>query len=179
MLTNNESVKNLYYQQLDLAFEENWANEIHHLAKQYSIIVEEGYVKSLSREKWKTYITNKITEYGFNECKSKQSSMKKLQELKYEKFEIQNYLLELQPDIAREAFKVSGMIDVRKNYSNKYNCHLCPVCTLEEETMDHLVSCDVNMLFEDFQKVYGNESRDIELVAVAVRESVNTRNRFI
>ena len=105
--------------------------------------------------------------------------MKKLQELKYEKFEIQNYLLELQPYIAREAFKVSGMIDVRKNYSNKYNCHLCPVCKLEEETMHHLVLCGVNMLFEDFQKVYGNESRDIELVAVAVRESVNTRNRFI
>ena len=35
------------------------------------------------------------------------------------------------------------------------------------------------MSFDDFQKVYGNESRDIELVAVAVRESVNKRNRFI
>ena len=55
MLTNDEPVNNLYYQQLDLAFEENWANEIHHLAKQYSIIVEEGYVKPLSREKSKTY----------------------------------------------------------------------------------------------------------------------------
>ena len=97
--------------------------------------------------------------------------MKKLQELTYEKFEIQNYLLELQPDIAREAFKVrSGLIDVRKNYSNKYNCHLCPVCKLEEETMHHLVACDVKMSFEDFRKVYGNESRGIELVAVAVRE---------
>ena len=84
MLTNNEPVKNLYFQQLDLAFEENWANEIHHLAKQYSTIVEEGYGKSLSREKWKTYITNKITEYGFNQLKSKQTSMKKIQELKYE-----------------------------------------------------------------------------------------------
>ena len=35
------------------------------------------------------------------------------------------------------------------------------------------------MSFDDFQKVYGNESRDIELVTVAVRESVNKRNRFI
>ena len=49
-----------------------------------------------------------------------------------------NYLLEIQPDIAHEAFKVrKGMIDVRKNYSNKCNCHLCPVCKLEEETMHH------------------------------------------
>ena len=97
--------------------------------------------------------------------------MKKLQGLTNEKLEIQNYLLELQPDIAREAFKVrSGMIDVRKNYSNKYNCHLCPVCKLEEETMHHLVACNVNMSFEDFRKFYGNESRDIELVAEAVRE---------
>ena len=106
--------------------------------------------------------------------------MKKLQELKYKNFEIQNYLLELQPDIARDAFKVrSGMTDVRKNHSNKYNCHLCPMCKLEEETMYHLVACNVNMSFDDFQKVYGNESRDIELVATAVRESVNTKNRFI
>ena len=106
--------------------------------------------------------------------------MKKLQELKHEKFEIKNYLLELQPDIAREAFKVrSGMIDVRKNYSNKYNCHLCPVCKSEEETMCHVVARNVKMLFEDFQKVYENESHDIELVAIAVRELVNTRNRFI
>ena len=47
------------------------------------------------------------------------------------------------------------------------------MCKLEEETMYHLVSCNVNMSFEDFQKVYGNESCDIELVAVVVRESVN------
>ena len=66
-----------------------------------------------------------------------------------------------------------------KNYSNKYRCHLCPVCKLEEETIHHLVACNVNTSFEDFQKVYGNDSHDIELVAVAVRESVNTRNRFI
>ena len=67
MLTDDESVKNLYYQQSDLAFEENWANEIHHLAKQYNIIIEERYVKSLSREKWKIYIANMTTEYGFNQ----------------------------------------------------------------------------------------------------------------
>ena len=87
--------------------------------------------------------------------------MKKLHELTYEKFEIQNYLLELQPDIVHKTFKVrSGMIDVWKNYSNKYNCHLCPVWKLEEKTMHHLVACNVNMSFEDSQKVYGNESRD-------------------
>ena len=91
-----------------------------------------------------------------------------------------NYLLEIQPDIAHEAFKVrKGMIDVRKNYSNKYNCHLCPVCKLEKETMHHLVACNVNISYEDFQKVYGNENRDIEIVAKVVRELVNTRNRFI
>ena len=106
--------------------------------------------------------------------------MKKLQHLKYEKFDIQNYLLELQPDIASEAFKVrSGMIDVRKNYLNKNNCHLRLLCKFEEVTMNNFVACNMNMSFEDFQKVYGNESRDIELVPVAVRESVNTRNRFI
>ena len=38
---------------------------------------------------------------------------------------------------------------------------------------------NVNMSFEDFRKAYENESRDIELVAIAVREWVNTRNRFI
>ena len=50
---------------------------------------------------------------------------------------------------------------------------------LEKETMHHWVACDVNMSFEDFQKVYGDEIRDIELVEAFVRESVNTRNRFI
>ena len=35
------------------------------------------------------------------------------------------------------------------------------------------------MSFENFRKVHGNDNRDIELVAVAVRKSVNTRNRFI
>ena len=52
------------------------------------------------------------------------------------------------------------------------------MCKLEEETY-HLVVCNVNMSFGDFRNVYGNDSRYIELVAVAVRESVNTRNRFI
>ena len=83
MLTSEEPAKNLYYQKLELAFEENWANQIHHLEKQ-NIIVEEAYAKSLSREKWKTYITNMITEHGFNQLKSKETSMKKIQELIYE-----------------------------------------------------------------------------------------------
>ena len=73
----------------------------------------------------------------------------------------------------------SGMTDIRKSYTNKQSRHLCPVCELEEEIMHHLVACNVNMPFEYFQKVCGNDSRDIELVPVAVRESVNTRNKFI
>ena len=71
------------------------------------------------------------------------------------------------------------MTDVRKNYSKKHSCHPCPVCKLEDETMHHLVACNLNMSFEDFRKVYRNDCRDIELVAIAVRESVNPRNRFI
>ena len=39
---------------------------------------------------------------------------------------------------------------------------LYPVCKLEEETMHCLVACNVNMSFEGFQKVHGNESCDIE-----------------
>ena len=74
------------------------------------------------------------TEYGFNQLKLKQTSMKKWK-LKYEKFEIQNYFLELQPDIS---IKVkSGMTDARKNYSNKYTCHFRSVCKLEEETIQN------------------------------------------
>ena len=60
MLTNDEAVKNLYYQQLELLIEEIWQTK--YIIKQYNIIVEEGYVKSLSREKYKTYITY-ITYY--------------------------------------------------------------------------------------------------------------------
>ena len=64
------------------------------------------------------------------------------------------------------------MTDVRKNYPNKYSCHLCTVCKLEKEAMYHFVACNVKIPFEDFGNVF-------ELVALAVRESVNTRNRFI
>ena len=63
---------------------------------------------------------------------------------------MQNYLLELQPDIS---IKVrSGMTDPRKNYSNKYTCHFCSVCKLEEETIHNLAACNVDMLYEDFRK---------------------------
>ena len=50
------------------------------------------------------------------------------------------------------------MTYVQKNYSNKYSCHLFPVCKLEEETMHHLVACNLNMSVEDFGKANGNES---------------------
>ena len=82
--------------------------------------------------------------------------MKKIQEQKYEKYELQNYVLELQPDIAREAFKVRTRVtDIQKNYLSKHSCQLCPVCKLEEEGMHHLVACNVNMSIEDFRKVCG------------------------
>ena len=109
-----------------------------------------------------------ITEYGFNQLKSKQTSKKNT---RTEIWKIWDAKLLISTS--------TKMTDVWKNYSNKHSCHPCPVCKLEEETIYHLVVCNVNMSFGDFQNVYGNDSRYIELVAVAVRESVNTRNRFI
>ena len=53
------------------------------------------------------------------------------------------------------------------------------MCKLEEETIHYLVAFNVNMSFEEFLKVCANDSCDIELVAVAVIASVNTRNKFI
>ena len=69
LLTNDEPMKNLYYQQLDLAFEENWAKKNTSSSKtiqHHSRRRIRNVIKSLSREKWKTYITNMIAEYGFN-----------------------------------------------------------------------------------------------------------------
>ena len=128
---------------------------MHHLGGKCNIRVVEVYVKSLSREKFETYITN--SWYGFNQLKLKKIYYeKKIQEQKYEKYELQNYVLELQPDIAREAFKVRTRVtDIQKNYLNKHSCHLCPVCELEVEAMHHLVACNVNMSIEDFRKVCG------------------------
>ena len=71
------------------------------------------------------------------------------------------------------------MVDVRKNYSKKYNCHLCPICKSEEETTYHLVSCNTNMSFEDYRKVYERDSNDIQTVTIAVKESIRARDRFV
>ena len=45
------------------------------------------------------------------------------------------------------------------------------MCKIEEETVHHLVACNVKM-FEDFWKVCRNESCEIELVAVAVKNQL-------
>ena len=78
-----------------------------------------------------------------NEFEELISKSKKCEKMKYNLGEISKYLVEMNPADARTILLCRvGMLDIKANYSKKYDKNIkCKLCD-QDETLDHLVNCE-------------------------------------
>ena len=63
-LSSNDPVLAMYQQQQLLPYEINWANTIKLTAAKYGIKLDEDLIKSMSRDRWKNMVDEKVEHIG-------------------------------------------------------------------------------------------------------------------
>ena len=128
-------------------------------------------IKGLSKETFKRQVKQAISSVVFNELRGECTSLKKTANLKYECFEMQNYLQELYPSQAKLVLKSRcKLLDIKTHCSYKYNDTVCRGCGVEEETLDHIINCgQQEELHVDVTNINGQEGSVVTLNRVAGR----------
>ena len=78
---------------------------------------------------------------AFNELEKERGTLKKIAELKYDKLEMQPYLMDADLTLKQKQllFKWrTKMVKVGWNYGSKVKC---PICSEGDDTQDHLFTC--------------------------------------
>ena len=103
--------------------------------------MEEDVIKDMSIEAFRAKVVSAVRNAAYEYlCTEKL----KIMYVNHKKFEFQSYLNHSVLDIheAKLMFQLrSRMVDVKTNYSNRYDDTLCPVCKVENDTQEHVFKC--------------------------------------
>jgi hypothetical protein len=110
------------------------------------IYLDFDQIKQATRQQFKTFVDNSIEEKCFNYLIDEKNKKKKVKHIKYEKHEIQKYLLpgKISNTQAKEIFLLKNrMMETKDNYQNQFQDVLCPLCddgrTLDSQ--EHVMTC--------------------------------------
>ena len=84
-----------------------------------------------------------LEHFSEAECYSNKTS-----HITYKHFGTSDYLLKLSPELPRIVFKAKiRMFDIKSNNKKKYRSVLtCPFCMVQDETFDHLFTCQLGVV---------------------------------
>ena len=119
----------------------------------------------MSKEKWKSLVKQKVESFWFNSLVQECVSMKKTQNLTYDSFSCQSYLMDLTPQDAQIIFRARlRAIKCKGNMAGSYRTDMaCRLCGEFDETQEHSINC-INVRKEksclDMSIVYDLASAD-------------------
>ena len=140
-LDEHDPVRVVYQQQSRFEYEENWHNDIKERLERYNIGESEEEIKDMKKEKWKRLVKGKVEDYAVEQI-NKECNEKKKTTLftTYKEFNIEPYLVKMQPDLARTIFSIrAGVLDIKTYRMYKYNDTKGRLCNEEDEDIDHIL----------------------------------------
>lgn len=151
----------------------NWWSNVKDLMEHYTISHSESNILAMSKATFKKHVRKAVTKFSFeslvNECKSQS----KTKNLEYSEFKISKYLLATPPPASKYISQArSKTINIKYHLKYNYNDTNCRWCGIGEETLDHVVNCDVSnsQPILNPQETVNNNSSDIpDLVVIATR----------
>ena len=146
-------------------------------------------IRSMSKQKFKTVVKEKISQKAFTFLLEEKSKLSKVKDLQYERLKIQTYMMPsnlADVRMARFIFSVrSRMLDIKCNYKNNHPNLLCPVCKSEEDDQQHLLLCnrlkdfsvvDNLPIYED---IFGNNLEKLIVTARILKKKFETRKSIL
>ena len=104
-------------------------------------------MKHMNKKEWKITTKTSIEKKAFQTLEKSKQNHSKVRRNKYEKLEIQSYLLpnrlECSKDEIELIFKLRcNMTNLKMNTKNKYETHECRICKSEDESQEHVYMCE-------------------------------------
>ena len=123
----------------------------------------------MKKEQFKIYLNKKICVSALKYLEDIKKSNTKVKDIVYEKLEIAPYLKDSSVPIENKflLFRLrTSMIDVKCNFSSKYQDLYCNLCDKNElQTQEHLISCETivdKMLGENFGVIHSDLFMGVE-----------------
>ena len=136
-----------YQEMFKFGSEANWANNILGLQQAYNLPLNEANVKHMDHRYWKSLVNSTINHVAFSELVETCSTGRKTSHLTYPGLKTSKYLDELDPQHARVIFRAEvRILDLKINFKKKYAQNLLsPFCRHDQETLEHVFSCNVGL----------------------------------
>ena len=103
---------------------------------------------------WKKMVKSMLKRFAFMTLFEESIVNKKTQHLWCARLEQQPYITSLDPAYARCVFRARvNMFEIKANFKNKYEFDpSCPFCKIEDETFDHIFTCESGLLCKNSLK---------------------------
>ena len=131
-------------------------------------------IKQISKEGWKIMVKSSIKEKAFNSLEAAKQNHSKVKKLNYEKLELQSYFKPNKQVCSKEdiemVFKLrSNMTKVKMNSKYLYETYECTMCSIEEESSEHVYLCN------EIWKLKGKKKENIPNYENILNESVKEK----
>ena len=102
---------------------------------------------SIDHRYWKSLVKSTINQVAFSKLVETCSTCRKTSHLRYSRLKTSKYLHELDPQFARVISRAKvRILDLKINFKKKYAQDLsCPFCRHDQETFEHVFSCNVGL----------------------------------
>ena len=143
----NDHVLLSYQEMLKFGSEANWANNILGLRQAYNFPLNDANIKCMDHRYWKSLVKSTINQVAFSKLVETCSICRKTSHPTYSRLKTSKYLHELDPQHARVIFRAKvRILDLKINFKKKYAQDLlCPFCRHDQETFEHVFSCNVGL----------------------------------
>ena len=124
----------------------DWCKLVNSDLKEINLRLSLEEIKELSLESFRTEVKKAVQKEAFKWLIDEKNKKSKVNDLKYEKLEIQNYLGSKQLNTTEKKllFQLrTRMIDVKTNFRNMYSDTVCPVCEKNEDEQKHVLECEI------------------------------------
>ena len=118
----------------------------------YNLPLNDANIKCMDHIYWIIYIKSTINQVAFSKLVETCSTCGKTSHLTYSRLKTSKYLHELDPQHARVIFRAKvRILDLKINFKKKYAQDLlCPFCRRDQETFEHVFSCNVGFWCNNF-----------------------------
>ena len=149
--------------------------------------VSEDDVVNSNKNDFKELIKMKIKNEAFNMLIEKAKTHSKVRSDLYMNMEGSSYFFDsrFHPGLSNTLFMLrTRMYNVKNNFRNNYiGDMLCPLCTNEPDTQDHLFECEMlimnNTIDCNYEDIFSNNNDVLFKVATTAKELINTRRLLL
>ena len=189
---DSELIKRFYKAQKSKPSKGDWTTTVIEDRNELNIEIDDEGISKLSKYKFRKIVKEKVTVKAFSELIEKKNSHSKMKDNEYVKFKVQRYLNSESKLTNPEKFLLfkfrTRMVEVRKNFRNKYDNLFCQLCKVEEEDQYHLFNsqnildnCDAlaeNIEIE-YEDIFSTTPKKQEKVAKLLIKMWDTREKSI